>query len=119
MATSYIVYLYIVEQISIYRYVMYLIAFLALLVADNILLKKYAKNSYVNGILILIAIMAAFTGEFVGICTIYVTLLAIAIYMLISKIKKEKNLSENIRIAYFLCCINIIIFLTTTAVCNM
>ena len=126
IAVSYIVYLYIVEQISIYRYVIYLIVFLILIVSDNIILKKYSKESYTNGILILVAIMAVFTGEFVTIATTIIALTAIALYILIRKIinlkdkakTENKKISNNISIAYFLCCSNIIAFLTTLAMYN-
>lgn len=123
----YIVYLYIVEKVSIYRYVMYLLAFLGLLIADNITLRKYAKNSYIIGMLLLVVIMAVFTGEFVTINTIIVTLFAMAVYVLIYKIKnsrkrnikQEKIINKNISIAYFMCCINIIIFEITIAFMNI
>lgn len=127
ISIAYIVYLYIVEKVNIYRYVMYLVAFLVLLISDHIALKKYAKNSYVIGILILITIMVTFTGELVTISTIIVGLIAIAIYMLIYKIiklknkniKEEKLISQNISIAFFICCINMIIFLATVALINV
>lgn len=121
----YIVYLYIVEQVSIYRYVMYLVIFLILLVIDNITLKKYVKNNYVIGILMLVGVMGAFTGELVTICTITITLLAIAIYVLINKIKnirrkhikEEKILNSELRIAFIMCVSNILVFIY--ALCNL
>ena len=52
ISIMYIVYLYIIEKTSIYRYAIYLVLFLALLLFDTINLKKRAKTSYTNSILI-------------------------------------------------------------------
>ena len=46
ISIMYIVYLYIIEKASIYRYVIYLVAFVLLLLVDTITLKKHAKNNY-------------------------------------------------------------------------
>lgn len=127
ISLAYIIYLYIVGQASIYRYVMYIVAFLILLIFDSITLKKYAKNSYINGILMLVVIMAVFTGEFVTISTIGITLFAIAIYLLINKIrqlkrknvKQEKILNSKISIAFYLSCINIIILIPVIWLCSI
>ena len=127
ISLAYIIYLYIIGQASIYRYVMYIVAFLILLIFDSITLKKYAKNSYINGILMLVVIMAVFTGEFVTISTIGITLFAIAIYLLINKIrqlkrknvKQEKILNSKISIAFYLSCINIIILIPVIWLCSI
>ena len=120
---AYMVYLYTVEHVNIYRYAIYLIAMVILLILDNISLKKYAKDSYAIGNLILINIMAIFTGEWVTIYSIGITILAIAIYLLISKrkhkktvIKNYKYLNENLKIGFFLCCSNILALLI---ICNL
>ena len=110
----YIVYLYIIEKFSIYRYVMYLVSFLILLLLDNSYTNKHKKDSYTIGILFLIAIMAVFTGEYVAISTIGVTLFALAIYIIINRTKdKSQQVSNKLKIGYFLCCVNIIVFLST------
>lgn len=118
----YIIYLYIVEKASLLRYAIYLVAFIVMLLLDNVTLKKYRKNNYLNGLLMLILIMAVFTGEYVTINTIIVTILAIALYLLIRKIvdkirkteDTEKILNKDISIGYFLCMSNGIIFLIMT-----
>ena len=110
----YIVYLYIIEKFSIYRYVMYLASFLILLLLDNSYTNKHKKDSYTIGILFLVVIMAVFTGEYVAISTIGVTLCALAIYIILKHMKnKSQNISNNLKIGYFMCCVNVIVFLST------
>ncbi len=110
----YMVYLCIVEQASIYRYGIYLVFFIIILLIDTITLKKYAKNSYINGILLMIIIMAVFTNEYILISGVILSLLTIAIYMLIYKIDKKiknkhaKNIAKDIPIGFCLGVCNII-----------
>ena len=70
--------------------------------------------TYTNSILMLLVIMAIFTGEYVTINTIIITLIAMAICLLMFKIKNKKEKIEKIDklpIGYFLSVSNIIIFL--------
>lgn len=121
IAIVYMIYLFIVEGVDMYKYIIYLGLLVILLIIDNITLKKFAKNSYVNNMLMLVIIMAIFTEEFVTINTVVVLLMAIAIYLIINKIKmktkrnikQEKIISRDMNLAFFLCCINIIVFLGT------
>ena len=87
----YMVYLCIVEKANIYRYGIYLMCYIIMLTFDTITLKKYAKSTYVNGILISIITMIIFTGEYVTANAIILTLLTIAIYLLLYKLKNRKN----------------------------
>ena len=89
ISIMYIIYLYIIEKTSIYRYVIYLVLFIILLLLDTITLKKHAKNNYTYSILITIIIMAIFTGEYVTISSIITTLLATSITLLVKKLKKK------------------------------
>ena len=91
ISIMYIIYLYIIEKTSIYRYVIYLLCLAILLLVDTIILKKRAKNNYTYSILILIMIMVIFTGEYVTINTIIATLLMISIYLLLKKLKNNKS----------------------------
>ena len=90
----YIVYLCIIDQTSIYRYGIYLLFYLIVLVLDTIALKKKAEDRYTYNILLTIITMAIFTGEYVTILAIITTLLAIVIYELL---KKTKNKKKNIK----------------------
>lgn len=117
----YMVYLCIVQNDNIYRYGIYLICYIILLTLDTVTLKKYAKSRYVNGILLTIITMAIFTGEYVTISSIILTLLAMSIYMLIKKIKNkkqkskksEKQISKDISIGFYLGISNILMFVIT------
>ena len=117
ISIMYIVYLYIIEKTSIYRYAIYLVLFLALLLFDTINLKKRAKTSYTNSILIVILIMAIFTEEYVTIASIITTLLMISLNLLFKKIRKPKTTqtseqyNNNIKIGFYLSVFNIIYFI--------
>lgn len=105
----YMIYLYIVENTNIYRYVIYLFVLIILFLIDTIKLKKLKIDSYVIEIAILSIIESIFTNSYVFMITAIVTLLAIAIECLIRKIlNKEKDYLEKISIGYYLCIINII-----------
>ena len=117
----YIVYLCIIDQTSIYRYGIYLLFFLIILVLDTIALKKKAENRYTYNILLTLIIMCLFTGEYVTILSIITTLLAIAIYELLKKIKNKKHnindkeISKKISIGFYLAIPNIIFFIFVLA----
>ena len=120
IAIIYMVYLCIVEKANIYRYGIYLILYILILLVDTITLKKFAKSTYLNGILLLILIMASFTGEFITSISLVTALLGIGIYILIYKIKQDlkrkksdKQISDEISIGFWLGASNILIFLIT------
>ena len=114
ISIMYMVYLYIIEKTSIYRYVIYLILFIMLLIVDSITLKKHAENNYTYSILMVIMIMSIFTGEFITISSIITTLLIIAIYLSTQKMKKHSKVqqnSNNTKIGFYLSVTNIIYFI--------
>ncbi len=104
----YIVYLYIIDSASIYRYVIYLTILAIILLIDTIILKKKAKDSYLLSILFMFIIMVIFTGEYIAINSVIITLLAIAFYLTIKKITTTKTLkkytenNKNIRFGFYL-----------------
>ena len=116
ISIMYMVYLCIVEQANIYRYGIYLIFYVIVLTLDTITLKKYAKDSYVTGILLMIITMAIFTGEYITINAIIYTLLAIFLYMLLYKIKtrkkknkeKDEKITKPLSIGFYLGTFNIL-----------
>lgn len=119
----YMVYLCIVEETNIYRYGIYLVLYILILLADTITLKKLAKSTYVNGVLLALLTMAVFTGEYITANTIIVTLLAMAIYILLEKIKQnknkakqsDKNIADQISIGFYLGFTNLILFFVVLA----
>ena len=114
ISIMYIVYLYIIEKTSIYRYVIYLTLLLIILILDTIRLKKKAKNSYTYSILMVIIVMAVFTGEYTTIASIVTTLLLVAITLLIKKLRKNKTVktteqyNKNIKLGLYLSIANIL-----------
>lgn len=117
ISIMYIVYLYIIEKTSIYRYVIYLTLLLIILILDTIRLKKKAKNSYTYSILMVIIVMAVFTGEYTTIASIVTTLLLVAITLLIKKLRKNNTVktteqyNKNIKLGLYLSIANILYFI--------
>lgn len=117
ISVLYIVYLYIIEKVSIYRYIIYLAIYVLLTITKFILMKKKGKENYTIAILTLLVIMAIFTGEYATINTIIITLFAIAIYLLIYQTTNRSlktTISSKLPIGYLLCISNIIVFLIVT-----
>lgn len=114
----YMIYLYIIENASIDRYVIYLlISILFLWLAKNI---KKESNIYAYSIVTILMIMTIFTGEWTTIMTSITTLLALLIYKLIKKIIMKKKEKEPIPIGFFLAFTNIlymIIFMLLFRIC--
>lgn len=105
----YMIYLYIVENANIHRYVIYLFVILILFIIDTVKLRKSKLDNYVIGIIILAIIQSIFTSAYGFVLTAVITLLAIAIEYLIRKIvKKDNKYLEKLSIGYYLCFINII-----------
>jgi len=109
----YMIYLYIVESANVYRYVIYLIVILGLLINDTLYLKKNLKSNYIIKIIVLSIIMSCFSGESNFILTVIVSLLAIAINNIICKVLNKDISNKNIPIGYFLCCSNIVTMIIT------
>ena len=119
ISIMYMLYLCIVEQANIYRYGIYLIFYIVVLLLDTITLKKYAKNSYATGILLMVITMVIFTGEYITENAIIFTLLAISFYLLLNKIKErkrknkksEEQIANKMSIGFYLGTFNIIMLL--------
>lgn len=124
ISIMYIVYLYIIEKTSIYRYAIYLALFIIILLIDTINLKKYAKNSYIYSVLMVIVIMAIFTGEYVTINTILATLIFISAYLINKRLKNSKNRKTTeqyypqLRLGLYLSIFNVISTIVVLGVCR-
>ncbi len=123
LSLAYIVYLCIVENDSIYRYIIYLIFYILILILDTVTLKRYAKNSYVHGVVLTVITMVIFTGEYVTINTIIMTALAVAINLLLHKAQnirrkvriEEENYNKDIDYGFYLGISNIVNLLSVLA----
>ncbi len=127
IAILYIINLYRIEQISIYKNAIYLIFYIIVLILDTITLKRYAKDSYTIGILLTVITMAIFTGEYITASTIIFTLIILFFYMLIYKLKQIKsrrkrqtqaNSLKQLSIGFYLGVANIIMFLLVSVISN-
>ena len=116
VSIAYIVYLCVIEHASIYRYIIYLLFYIMILILDTITLKRYAKNSYVNGVILTAITMAIFTGEYVMINTIIMTSLAVSFNLLLHKFqnirkrvrREKKDYGKNISYGFYLGVANIL-----------
>ena len=126
ISIMYMIYLCIVEESNIYRYAIYLALYIVILILDTITLKKFAKNSYLTGILLMIITMIIFTNELIVATSIIITLLAIAIYTLIKKLtelkkrqkKEDKMITKDMKIALYLGASNIIVLILALVINN-
>ena len=123
ISIGYIVYLCIVQEPDIYRYAIYaiyLIFYILLLLLDTITLKKYARDSYTNGILLTLVTMTIFTQELVTASSIIYVLLIIFFYMVLNKIRMhtkkyrskivKKEINKTLPIGFFLGVANFVMF---------
>lgn len=114
LLSTYTIYLYIVEKANIFKYVIYLFLICILLIYENKFFKNKLKDNYTINILILSIIITMFSGEFIFIITVAITLLAIAFSKILSKLLKSKtvktnnNYYKNLPIGFYLCCCNIV-----------
>ena len=115
----YIIYLCIMGQTSIYRYVMYLITFIVLLILDTEYQITKAKQNYYIENLMLVIVMIVNSTEFVTLVSIIVVFAAIILTKLIyylknslNKHKKEhKDLKQIHKFAYLLTVANVILLI--------
>lgn len=107
ISIMYIVYLYIIETTSIYRYAIYLIILLLVLAIYKVN-KKINKNSSESLLMIaFIMIITIFTGEYITICSLLTLLILLFIFYIYDKIftakenkKAEFNMIKNKKILY-------------------
>lgn len=98
VSIMYIVYLYIVDASSIYINIIYLAIYIILIVLDICMLRKYAKNSYTIGILMLFNIILIFSGIEIYSYTMIITAIELLIYMIVEKIYQRKNGNKKLKI---------------------
>ena len=113
LSILYMIYMYVIETISLNTSIIYLGIYIILIAIDTFIIKRYAKNSYSTGILMLFNIMLIFTGIEVFTYTIILTALEILVSLIISKIKQKNNGNKKIRLSnipvgYFLCVSNLL-----------
>ena len=119
VSCAYIIYLCIMGQTSIYRYVMYLVTLIVLLILDTEYQITKAKQNYYIETLMLIIVMIVNTTEFVTILSIAVVFISVVLTKIIyylknslNKYKKEhKDLKQIHKFAYLLAIANVILLI--------
>ena len=114
----YMLYLAIVDFSSIYINAIYLSIYMIFLIIDCFLLRKYAKDSYIINILLLLTITLVFTNLNTLICTLIMAMIAVLLYVLILKIQQKKNGNRKIKVnqipfGYFITASNLIVLFLT------
>jgi len=95
IATAYIIYLCIMDNTSIHRYAMYLIAMIIILMIDNLKLRNKAKESYTMSLLLLMVVMLILTGEIVTLATSIVALIIVLTIVTNQKLRNTLNKSKK------------------------
>lgn len=117
----YIIYLYVIDPSSIYFNIICLGIYLVLLAVDTIFLRRYAKNSYTVGVLMLLNIILIFSEKEILAYTTVIATMEILIYMLTLKIQQKKNGNKRIKLSeipvgYFISASNIIILFVSALI---
>lgn len=110
----YMVYLCMIDLASINLNVVYLLIYIILLVIDSFLLRRYAKDSYIINILLLMMMILVYTDLRILTYTLTMALMAILIYTLILKIQKKRRGNKKIKlneipVGYYIAASNIIV----------
>lgn len=91
VSLGYMIYVYLVDPTSIYRYLIYLGGYVVLLFIDTFLLRRYAEDSYLVNILMFFNMMVVFWEYKVAFITLIIFGLIIGMYILKRKINKPRN----------------------------
>jgi len=110
----YMLYLCTIDLASINLNAIYLAIYIILLVIDSFLLRRYAKDSYIVNLMMLLTIILVFTDLRILVYTVVMTAIAIMLYVLILKMQKNKNGNKKIKvkeipIGFFVAASNVII----------
>lgn len=128
MQSIYILYLYIMNKISIYRYSMYLVIILFLCIMDVISIRKNGESKYINEILMFLAYIGFCVGGELLLISTLIAVVLIIIYNLYAKVKQNFNdepdiLKENelpkTRIGFFLGISTILVIIAETFITYM
>ena len=119
VSCAYIIYLCIMGQTSIYRYVMYLVTLIILLIIDTEYQITQAKQSYIIELLMFVVVMIVNSTEFVSLTSIAVVSASIILTKIIYYLKntlnthkkEHKDLRQIYKIAYLLTIANVIILI--------
>ena len=110
----YMLYLCIVDLASMYLSVIYFAIYMILLVIDSFLLRKFAKDSYIVNLLMLITMILVFTDLKTLTYTLVMSVIAVGLYVLLLNCQKKKNGNKKIKlneipVGFFVAASNIVV----------
>lgn len=110
----YMLYLCMVDLASIHLNVIYLAAYMILLIIDSFLLRRFAKDSYIVNLLMVLVMILVFTDLKTLTYTLIMALIAVALNVLLLNSQKKKNGNKKIKIneipvGFFVAASNIIV----------
>jgi len=109
---TYIIYTCALNNIDVYRYVIYLIFMIILLLFSIISLKRNMNEKYFIQVLFLSLYMIMFGGSTIFVLSTILTLLSLGIVKVINK------KSSNTAIGFYLCVSNMLVIIVTNYICN-
>lgn len=120
----YMIYMCSINTNLIYKYLIYVAIYFLAIVTDTILLRKFAKDSYTMDMLILLSIILMFLDVRILFYTIWASILAIVIDLIILKMRQKKTGNKKIKlneipIGFFICTSNIAIIYATTIITTL
>jgi len=112
----YMLYLCMVDLASVHLNALYMAIYMLLLVIDSFLLRRYAKDSYIVNILLLISIILVFTDLKTLAYTLSMAFTSILIYTILMKCQEKKNGNKKFKITqvpvgFFIAASNVIVLL--------
>lgn len=110
----YMIYIFIVDSSSAKINIIYLAIYMVLLIIDSFLLRKFAKDSYIVNLLMLISIILVYSNLRILIYTLAMSVIAILMYYVILESQKKKNGNKKIKlneipVGFFIATSNIIV----------
>ena len=108
------IYLYVIESNSIYRYAIYLAIYIILLSISTFILRRFAKDDYYIDLLLYYTIMLMFMDGIISIFTLSLFIVEVLLHIIIRKITKNKNGNipikfEKIPLVFYLGASNILV----------
>ena len=110
----YMIYLFVIDLSSVNLNVKYLFVYMILLLVDAFLLRKFAKDSYLINLLILISIISVYSNFIILMYTLVLAIISTILYAIILKSQQRKNGNKKIKISeipigFFISSSNIIV----------
>ena len=110
----YMIYLFVIDLSSVNLNIKYLFVYMILLLVDAFLLRKFAKDSYLINLLILISIISVYSNFIILVYTLILAMISIMLYTIILKSQQRKNGNKKIKIpeipiGFFIASSNIIL----------